>query len=261
MPASSRTARDRGAGRDARSPARERPPAARAGGAPAPARPPGRPRSEPARRAILGAALALLAEHGYRALTMERIAATAGVGKQTVYRWWPSKAAVVLTALGDHAEERIPLPDTGDGRADVTRFIRDTLAAWRGPAGPIVRALMAEAQLDPAFARLFREQLIDRRRAGFRALLVRARARGEIGPHADLELLMDLAYGAMWYRLLLDRAPLSAATAAAIARAVFAAGEAPTASGAARRKTRRTASTAALARGARAGALADRVAR
>lgn len=165
----------------------------------------------------------LLAAHGYRALTMEGIAAAAGVGKQTVYRWWPSKAAVVLAALAEHAEGEIPLPDTGDGREDVTRFLRDTFAALRGSAGPAVRALMAEAQLDPAFAAEFRARLIDRRRAGLRALLARARARGELARDADLDLLMDVAYGVLWYRLLLEHAPPSAGAAAAIAGIVFSA--------------------------------------
>lgn len=224
MPSSPRRRRgSRPGGRDVHSSARER---SATPGAAAPPRAPGRPRSEAARRAILGAAMRLLAADGYRALTMEGIAAAAGVGKQTVYRWWPSKAAVVLTALAEHAEEEIRLPDTGDGRVDVARFLRDTFAALRGSAGPAVRALMAEAQLDPAFAAEFRERLIDRRRAGLRALLARARARGELAPDANLDLLMDLAYGVMWYRLLLEHAPPSAAAAAAIARAVFAAGAA-----------------------------------
>lgn len=233
MPPSPRRRRRSSPGRDARSSARERRPMSSAA---APPRAPGRPQSEAARRAILDAAMRLLAADGYRALTMERIAAAAGVGKQTVYRWWPSKAAVVLTALAEHAEEEVRLPDAGDGREDVTRFLRGTFAALRGTAGPAVRALMAEAQLDPSFAAAFRERLIDRRRAGLRALLARARARGELAPHADLDLLMDLAYGVMWYRLLLEHAPPSAAAAAAIARSVFAAGATPAGADAVRRR-------------------------
>lgn len=169
----------------------------------------------------------LLAADGYRALTMERIAAVAGVGKQTIYRWWPSKAAVVLTALAEHAEEDILIPDTGDGRTDLTYVLAGTFTALRGPDGPMLRALMAEAQLDEAFAATFRERLIDRRRTALRSLLARAQRRGELHPAADLDLLVDLAYGTMWYRLLLDHAPLSDFAASALAGAVFAAGAVP----------------------------------
>lgn len=186
----------------------------------------GRPRSESARRAVLRAAVQLLAARGYRALTMEGIAASAGVGKQTVYRWWPSKAAVVLTALAEHAEEDIPIPNTGDGRADLAQVLAATFAALRGADGPMLRVLMAEAQLDPAFAVAFRERLINRRRSALRALLARAQMCGELHPDADLDLLVDIAYGIMWYRLLLDHAPLSEIAARAVAGSVFAAGAA-----------------------------------
>ena len=80
-------------------------------------------RSERARQAILDAAFRLSAERGYAQVTVEAIAASAGVGKQTIYRWWRSKGAVVLDALLQAAEPEIGFPDTGDIRADLEKQI------------------------------------------------------------------------------------------------------------------------------------------
>jgi AcrR family transcriptional regulator len=167
---------------------------------------PGRPRSEAARQAILGAAISELKERGYAALTVEGIAARAGVGKQTIYRWWPSKAEVVLTALLDLSETTIAVPDEGSLPADLMGFLAETFRQ-RGQR-PVLVGLMAQALLDPVFATAFRERFLFRRRAVLREILDRAAARGEIAPDLDPELLIDVVYGVLWYRLLLDHAPL-----------------------------------------------------
>src|SRR5512144_646184 len=86
----------------------------------------GRPRSELARRAILDAALALVKREGYGAVTMDGIAAAAGVGKQTIYRWWPSRAEVMFEAIHELAEQHVPDPDRGSLRDDVTEFLAAT---------------------------------------------------------------------------------------------------------------------------------------
>jgi AcrR family transcriptional regulator len=171
-----------------------------------PGRPPGRPRSEAARKAIHGAALEELRERGYAALTVEGIAARAGVGKQTIYRWWPSKADVVLDAMLDLAAERISAHDEGSVEADLSTFLRETFR--QHGQRPILVGLMAEALLDPVFATAFRERFLFRRRAALRGVLERAVSRGEISPDEDLELLIDVIYGVLWYRLLIDHAPL-----------------------------------------------------
>jgi AcrR family transcriptional regulator len=167
---------------------------------------PGRPRSETARKAILGAAISELKERGYAALTVEGIAARAGVGKQTIYRWWPSKADVVLTALLDLSETTVAVPDEGSLPADLMGFLAETFRQ-RGQR-PVLVGLMAQALLDPVFAAAFRERFLFRRRAVLREILDRAAARGEIAPELDQELLIDVVYGVLWYRLLLDHAPL-----------------------------------------------------
>ncbi|MFC7328203.1 TetR/AcrR family transcriptional regulator [Marinactinospora rubrisoli] len=167
---------------------------------------PGRPRSETRRRAILAAAMAELEERGYADLTIERIAARAGAGKQTIYRWWPSKADVVLDALVDMAETRIALPDEGSLPDDLMAFILATFRQ-RGQR-PVLLGLLAQALLDPVFAKAFRDRFLFRRRAVLRQILDRAVARGEIAPETDPELLIDVVYGVLWYRLMLDHAAL-----------------------------------------------------
>jgi len=169
-------------------------------------KPLGRPRSEDRRRAILAAAVDELRERGYAALTIEGIAARAGAGKQTIYRWWPSRADVVLEALLDEAESAIAIPDEGSLPEDLLAFLTATFHQ-RGQR-PVLVGLMAQALLDPVFALAFRDRFLFARRAALREIFDRAAGRGEIAPGIDPELLIDVVYGVLWYRLLLDHAPL-----------------------------------------------------
>jgi AcrR family transcriptional regulator len=186
---------------------------------------PGRPRSETTRRAILAAALDELREHGYAALTIEGIAARAGAGKQTIYRWWPSKADVVLDALLDLAATEIPIPDEGSLSDDLAAFLSATFRQ-RG-LRPILVGLMAHALLDPGFAAGFRDRFLFSRRATLRGILDRAVARDEIAADVDLELVVDIVYGVLWYRLMLDHAPLDDAAGEQLAALVVQAIGAP----------------------------------
>jgi AcrR family transcriptional regulator len=169
-------------------------------------KPLGRPRSEDRRRAILSAAVDELREKGYAALTIEGIAARAGAGKQTIYRWWPSKADVVLEALLEEAADAIAVPDEGSLSEDLLVFLTETFRQ-RGQR-PVLVGLMAQALLDPVFAQGFRDRFLFGRRIVLREIFDRAVARGEIAPGIDPELLIDVVYGVLWYRLLLDHAPL-----------------------------------------------------
>ena len=169
----------------------------------------GRPRSETVRQAILAAAIDELEENGYARLTVDAIAARAGAGKQTVYRWWPSKADVVLDALLERAAVTITVPDEGSLEADLLAFVGATFRQ-RGQR-PVLIGLMAQALLDPVFATAFRDRFLFGRRAALRVILERAVARGEINPDMDPELLIDVVYGVLWYRLMLDHAPLDEA--------------------------------------------------
>ncbi|WP_159942638.1 MULTISPECIES: TetR/AcrR family transcriptional regulator [unclassified Nocardiopsis] len=183
-----------------------------------------RRRSERARRAVLDAAAELLGEVGYARLTVEAIAARAGVGKQTIYRWWPSKAAVVFdvfTALtGSAAGE--PFPDTGDLTADLRTVLRATVDEFAVPAmDRTMRAFTAEMQGDPDLAEAVNERLVRPNTEALKDRLRSAAAAGELDPEADLELAADLINGALHHRWLLRTAPLTHAYADALVDTVL----------------------------------------
>jgi AcrR family transcriptional regulator len=163
----------------------------------------GRPRSEESRQAILRAAIDLLAESGYAALSIEGIAARSGTGKQTVYRWWPSKADVVLEALAGESDVLVPLPDTGSWPADLRAFLAASFALGRKPrVVEVLRALMAQAQLDPGFHARFRAGFLQRRREALGVLLDRAVERGELPSGVSAATVADIVFGVIWYRVL-----------------------------------------------------------
>ena len=179
---------------------------------------PGRPRSEQTRQKILAAAIDELQEHGYGALTIEGIAARAGAGKQTIYRWWPSKADVVLDAMLDRAAADIAVPDRGSLDRDLDAFLMATFRQ-RGQR-PVLIGLMAEALLDPVFHDQFRDRFLFGRRGALRGVFERAATRGELAPEVDVELLLDVVFGVLWYRLMLDHAPLTEAAGRELAALV-----------------------------------------
>lgn len=182
-----------------------RQPGREAGGKP----PRGRPRSRRARQAILAATSSLLEERGYEGLAIEAVAARAGVGKQTIYRWWQSKADLVMEAFADLAEKQVPLPDTGSVDADLRELLRRAFAVLSAtPSGEVVAGLLVAARKDPTVARSFRERFVEGRREAVRKLLYRGVERGELRPDLDLDLVVDAVYGPMWYRLLVGHAPL-----------------------------------------------------
>lgn len=163
----------------------------------------GRPRSAESRRAIIQSAMHILQNDGYAALNIEAIAARAGVSKQTIYRWWPSAAFIVLEALAaDMPEQETIAPDTGSLKGDLLELVRTTVRALAQRRGPVYRALIAEAQADPRFAEAFRTQLMEAHRGVMRAILGRAQLRGESPFDTDQELVADVVYGPILYRLL-----------------------------------------------------------
>jgi AcrR family transcriptional regulator len=170
----------------------------------------GRPRSQEADRAILAAALDLLAERGLAAMSIEEIAARAGVGKATIYRRWPSKGLLALDAFVTSFAEQQAVPDTGSLRDDLIV----ALTAWvrsvtRTSMGPMLTGLIAEAQHDPSLRAAWRERVLEPLRSQHRAMLDRAAARGEIPATVDREVVLDLFFGAAQHRLLLGHLPLT----------------------------------------------------
>jgi AcrR family transcriptional regulator len=169
---------------------------------------PGRPRSESARQAIIGATVHLIGRDGYGRVTMEAIAREAGVSKQTIYRWWPTKAAIVLEALNEGAAVIAPATDTGSISNDLRVFLRRSVAGAGGRNMRLLAALMAAAQLDDVFAESFRTGFLACRRQVLREMLERGRDRDELPASVDLDFLAELVFASLWYRILGHHQPL-----------------------------------------------------
>jgi AcrR family transcriptional regulator len=166
-------------------------------------RPPGRPRSVEADRAILRAAVDLLADEGYGGVTMEGVAAKAGVGKATVYRRWPSKSALVVDAVTACRESGTPPPDTGSAREDLLAFVRAFMHHLRtSDAGRVMPALVAELSHNPELAAAFREGFVQPRRARVLEAVRRGIERGEVRADADPELIADGVVALLQHRFL-----------------------------------------------------------
>ena len=180
----------------------------------------GRPRSEAARQAILGATRALLATTTIRELTIEAIAKKAGVGKTTIYRRWPSKVAVVIDAI-EAIVPRSRLIASKRVSEALQAQVRHLVEQYRGRYGRIVAELIAEGQADPAVLAAFRERFLLRRRAVARDLIEHGKATGEFDPHLDTDLACDIIYGPVYYRLLVAHLPLDDEFADALSQRVF----------------------------------------
>jgi AcrR family transcriptional regulator len=177
------------------------------GSTPSP-RPPGRPRSPRAERAILDATLELLASEGFDRLTVEGVAAAAGVGKATIYRRWPSKLGLVLAAVGELSTHPLPELTTGRTRDDLVTLLRHIIEALTGTiAGRILPGLVAETARSPELLDLLHDFWISRRRLML-AVLREGSAQGDLPMDVDHELIADLLYGPVHYRFLISNAPL-----------------------------------------------------
>jgi AcrR family transcriptional regulator len=167
-------------------------------------------RSERARTAILNAALELCRQQGYADTTMEAIAKRAGVGKQTIYRWWPSKAAVLQEALNEQIGTATDFPDTGDVVADLRSqmtmvanlFVSDNFS-------PYAKGLIAAAQTDPQIAESVVNSIIQPRIRACRKRLEHAVEQRQIRPDVDLDDVVELLYAPLYYRLLLHTRPIT----------------------------------------------------
>lgn len=166
-------------------------------------RPPGRPRSAEADRAILRAAVDLLADEGYGGVTMEGVAARAGVGKATVYRRWPCKSALVVDAVTACCESGVQPPHTGAARDDLLVFVRGFLHHLRtSDAGRVMPALVAELSRSAELAQAFREGFVQPRRAKVLEAVRRGVERGEVRAGVDPELVADGVVAVLLHRFL-----------------------------------------------------------
>jgi AcrR family transcriptional regulator len=170
------------------------------------ARKAGRPRNPDVHEAILRAAAELLGAAGYVNLSIEGVAQRACISRQSIYRRWPSKLALVAELLSE-VSESAPLPDTGTLREDLRALYRLYARNLLTPGGPIIPGLVAEAMHDPELASIVGVYVDTRRTAAMR-LFERAGARGEMRADADPGMLVDLFSAYFWYLKLIRRTPI-----------------------------------------------------
>src|ERR1022692_1515632 len=182
---------------------------------------PGRPRSEQARQAILRSTSRLLQRTGFAELSIEAVAAHAGVGKATVYRWWPDKGALVVDAFASSAEDELHFADSGSVYKDMSLQMNQFLAVLRSRRGRIVSAVIAGGQSDPGLIQAFRERFLRPRRQEAYQTLRRGMERGELPRNLDLDLLLDILYGAIYMRFLIRHDQLSEEYIADVCRLVL----------------------------------------
>jgi AcrR family transcriptional regulator len=172
-------------------------------------RPPGRPRSEESRQSILRSTLKLLKQPGgFPELSIEAVAADANVGKTTVYRWWPTKAALVADAFSASADEELRFPNTGSVYTDISLQMRGLIRIFRSQRGKVVAALLAGGQSDPELLEAYRDRFLWPRRRQAYQTLQRGVDRGELPAGCDFDLILDSLYGPILMRFLIRHVKL-----------------------------------------------------
>jgi AcrR family transcriptional regulator len=181
----------------------------------------GRTRSDAARVAILNATLKLLETQTVQQITIESIAKEAGVGKATIYRWWPSKASVVIDSFVQNHIVHTPLAKGASCRETLATHMHLLIEQYSGWPGRLVAQILAEGQADPEVLREFRERFFYGRRAVVREVIDEARKRGELRTDIDPEFQMDFLYAPIYFRLLFGHAPLDQQFADNLAEAML----------------------------------------
>ncbi|TDT18248.1 TetR family transcriptional regulator [Ilumatobacter fluminis] len=181
----------------------------------------GRTRDEDAERRVLEAAFELVGSRPPGEVGINDIAAAANVAKQTIYRWWPSRTAVILDALVVGTMRATPFRETDDIRADFEAHLRTVIKLFNSPTGRIVREMLAEAHTDPTIADEFRQRFWQPRRDLSQARLRRGIELGQIRDDLDHEIVLDAIYGPLWTRLMIGHLPLRAADAARVTDAIW----------------------------------------
>lgn len=188
-------------------------------GTPSPAcdvqpRKPGRPRDPQVDEAIMKATLDLLCEQGFGGMTVDDVAARAGVGKATIYRRWATREHLVLDAARQVMEDA-EVPDTGSLRDDLISRYQHFRTKSPNRSEQLMGQVLVEATVNPELKHLMQEFIAERRR-GLRVIIDRAVARGELTDSIDVDLLMDVIAGTLLHRALFTDAKVTEATVARI---------------------------------------------
>jgi AcrR family transcriptional regulator len=169
----------------------------------------GRPRSNQAHQAILTAALEEVFAVGFRAMGIDAIAAKAGVGKATIYRRWPNKAAVVMDAFLAEVGPGTGFPPAPRALDRIRMQMEAQSKAFRSKYGVLIKSLLGEAQFDPELAEAFRERWIMPRRRLARKVLKEAIQQGDLRDDIDIEAAIDILYAPIYYRLQIQTGPIT----------------------------------------------------
>ncbi len=157
----------------------------------------------------MDAVYALLQKKSVRDLTMEEVAKRAKVGKPTLYKWWPTKATLVLAMLCERMAPNLEMPTVLTADESLRFRVRQLIDAFNGRFGKIVAGLIAEGQSEPAILQEFFDRWVSPRRNATIADLQRGKNAGELRSETEPELVNDAIFGAIYYRMLLRSAPLT----------------------------------------------------
>jgi len=171
----------------------------------------------------------LLEERGFRAVTIEAIAERAGTSKVTLYRWWSHKASIVLEAILAETSPLIPCRELESPLETLRNQMRSFARFLNGRYGKLLIGVVAEGVLDEEVGNSYRETWVKPRRADARKFLGRAIEVGELAPDSDVETILDALFGPLYYRFLVQHAPLTPAFAEAVFRSVMTGVAAPAA--------------------------------
>jgi AcrR family transcriptional regulator len=181
----------------------------------------GRRRSEASRKAILDATYELLKTLGFHQMSIEGVAARAGVGKATIYRWWSSKGVLAVEAFMDAVAPAIAFRETVSARSDIERQMKSLAEVYRGRSGEILSEMIGFSQCDAEMKEALFVGYLKPRREAAKAALQRGIDQGEFMPNLDLEALVDALYGPLIYRMLTGYHPIDNGFIGQTRRAVF----------------------------------------
>lgn len=166
----------------------------------------GRPRSEEARQTILSEFMSTVKQHGYNKVSIDQLSKSSGVSRSTIYRWYKEKVDIALDAAAEIAKTAQQTPLTGNMKADLEQHFKNTFET-ANTLGQFFTAMMAEAQANPAFSDRVWQEFSLLRRQHLRRVIFQNTEHDD-REEDDIELLMDMVFGALWYRMMSGHAPL-----------------------------------------------------